>query len=173
MTATLPHFRPVFACLTLASALLLTAGCGDKKETAAETKSTAACSSAMFDKYKLAAFSEVNDAIIDKATAAGAETRLGTSFQALAAKGADRVTNFRTNLANFLVAAYGGPNNYTGPDMITAHTGLAITSEQYDSFITTVVVPALSEKGVTEDDITNCFAPVVTDADFKASIVGR
>jgi hypothetical protein len=57
--------------------------------------------------------------------------------------------------------------------MKAAHAGLAISSDQYDYFITEVVVPALAENGVPADDITGCFAPPVTDPAFKASIVGQ
>ena len=39
---------------------------------------------------------------------------------------------------------------------------MKITSEQYDWFIQNVVVSALKENGVSEDDITHCFAPPVT-----------
>ena len=44
---------------------------------------------------------------------------------------------------------------------------------KYDYFITNVVVPALTGSGVTSDDVSSCFAPIVTDAAFKASIVGK
>lgn len=131
----------------------------------------AACSSQMFDKYGLDAFVAVNDSVIALAVAAPT-AMVGTTFQDLAAAGEARVAEFRTNLASFLVKVYGGPDNYTGPTMVEAHTGLAITSEQYDYFIASVVVPALVENGVPEDDITNCFAPPVVDPAFKASIVG-
>jgi len=36
-----------------------------------------------------------------------------------------------------------------------------------------VVVPALTSNGVPMGDVSSCFAPVVTDAAFKASIVGH
>jgi hypothetical protein len=65
--------------------------------------------------------------------------------------------------------------------MVAAHTGLGITSAQFDYFIGNIVVPALTNSGVKHgvggaadpNDITTCFAPVVTDAAFKASIVGK
>ena len=58
-------------------------------------------------------------------------------------------------------------------DMKAAHTGLGITSAQYDYFVANVIVPALTANGVSMADVTSCFAPVVTDASFKASIVGQ
>ena len=102
--------------------------------------------------------------------AAAPVDKVGGSFAALTPA---QVTTLKTNLGAFLVYAYGGPNNYTGKTMEAAHAGLAITSDQYDYFITDVVVAALTEGGVAADDISGCFAPVVTDATFKASIVGK
>ncbi len=98
---------------------------------------------------------------------------VGTSIQDLAAEGPKRVQEFTTNLANFLVQVYGGPQNYTGPSMEKAHEGLNITSEQYDYFIANVVVPALVDNGVPMADIEDCFAPPVVDEAFKNSIINR
>ena len=78
--------------------------------------------------------------------------------------------------------AYGGPTSieytdgktYTGPqNMAAAHAGLAITEDQYNYFIMNQVVPALTMNGVPEKDVVSCFAPVVTDSAFVASIVGK
>ena len=69
---------------------------------------------------------------------------------------------------------YTDGKTYSGlQDMASAHAGLGITSDQYDYFISKQVVPALTDNGVSMDDVTQCFAPVVTDANFKASIVGK
>ena len=130
------------------------------------------CTAQMFDKYGQEAFLQVNDDII-AASVAAPTAMLGTSFQDLAAAGSDRVEEFRANLAAFLVFVYGGPDNYTGPTMEEVHTGLNITSEQYDYFVTEIIVPVLAADGVSDDDIANCFAPPVVDPAFKASIVGR
>ena len=129
------------------------------------------CTAEMFGKYGQDAFLAVNDAII-AASVAAPTAMIGTSFQDLAAAGEERVEEFRANLAAFLVFVYGGPNNYTGPTMEEAHEGLNITSDQYDYFVTEIIVPVLTDAGVEEDDITNCFAPPVVDPAFKASIVG-
>ena len=139
-------------------------GCGGDDETD--------CTEQMFEKYGTTAFLAVNNSIIDYAVAAPTSS-VGTSFQDLAAAGTTRVEEFRGNLANFLVFVYGGPNNYQGPSMEDAHEGLAITSDQYDYFVTSVIVPALTDNGVPMEDINNCFAPPVLDADFKASIVNQ
>jgi len=158
------------SALALGGLLAASTGCSDDPDT--DGTSNAVCSSDMFDKYGVDAFLAVNDRIIELSVAAPT-AMVGDSFQTLAAQPAARVEEFRTNLANFLVFVYGGPNNYTGPDMETAHTGLNITSDQYDFFVTDVVVPALADNGVPMEDIQNCFAPPVLDEDFKNSIIDR
>jgi hemoglobin len=157
----------------LFSTLALSA-CGSENDddTMKETEETG-CSSQMFDKYGADAFIAVRDSIVAKALAAPTD-QLGDSFQSFAGSATDaQLQRFQDHLAAFLVMVYGGPNDYTGRQMEEAHAGLGITSDQYDYFITEVVVPALSESGVPSDDITNCFAPPVTDPAFKASIVGQ
>lgn len=126
------------------------------------------------------AFVAVNEQIFTNVFAelnANGTTNLGNSFA-----GVTDLASFKGNLAAFLVYVYGGPavvtytdgKNYTGPqDMTEAHRGLAITSAQYDYFVTNIVVPALTSKGVTSQDVSSCFAPPLVDAAFKASIVGK
>ena len=63
---------------------------------------------------------------------------------------------------------------YSGlQNMTSAHAGLAITTDQYNYFISNIVVPALTSNGVPTGDVSSCFAPVVTDAAFVATIVGQ
>lgn len=176
--------RPYLVCALALALASGSAACGDDDATdggggadaggggGADAGGGATCSADMFDKYGEAAFLAVNQSIIDKSVAAPTSA-VGTSFQDLAAQDAQRVQEFTTNLANFLVQVYGGPENYAGPTMEQAHEGLNITSEQYDYFITSIVVPALSENGVPQADIENCFAPPVVDPAFKNSIINR
>jgi len=150
-----------------------------------------------FDTYGANAFVAVNKKIFANVTTeitGHSTTNLGDSFAKVGsgtpASTADDAAKFEGKLAAFLVYAYGGPNDityadgvsYHGPqDMVAAHVGLAITSAQYDYFISSIVVPALISSGVmhgtggatSPDDVTTCFAPIVTDAAFKASIVGK
>jgi hypothetical protein len=141
-----------------------------------------------WDTYGVEAFVAVNEAIFrevnEEVTANGA-ANLGGSFG-----GVTNLAGFKGNLAAFLVWAYGGPSEitytdgqkYIGPqNMVAVHAGLAITAAQYDYFIANVVVPALTSSGVpagtggstSPNDVASCFAPIVTDAAFKASIVGK
>ncbi len=137
-----------------------------------------------FDTYGAEAFVAVNEQIFSNVVAelgANGTSNVGTSFNEPAADPA-RLAMFKGNLAAFLVFAYGGPasitytdgKTYKGPqDMEKEHEGMAITNDQYDYFVSNIIVPALTGKGVKGDDVSSCFAPVVTDASFKASIVGK
>lgn len=129
------------------------------------------CSSEMYGKYKQAGFEAVNAKIIANIGKVSAmnPSPIGDSFKGLSQADVQRV---EANLLDFLVMAYGGPSNYSGKSMKAAHTGLKITSDQYNAFVGQVIVPALSEVGVSQDDISNCFAPPVTDPAFVADIVG-
>lgn len=152
---------------------------------------TLKCSSGMnaFDTYGAPGFVAVNKAIVANVVAelkANETANLGDSFTKIGSgmppSTSDDMATFEGKLAAFLVYAYGGPTSiqytdgktYSGlQDMTAAHVGLNITSDQYDYFITNQVVPALTDSGVSEADVASCFAPIVTDKDFKASIVGK
>jgi hypothetical protein len=144
----------------------LLAGCSD------EDPAPTSCTTQMYGKYGQAGFEAVNAAILENIVEVSAmsPSPIGDSFKGLSATDVERV---EANLLDLLIAVYGGPDNYTGEDMETAHVGLNITSEEYDAFVAMVIVPALTDVGVAADDITNCFAPPVVDATFKASMVGK
>lgn len=196
---------------TLRSAVLLStvvvAACGDDSSSSADADpgtlgpgAALQCESSgknAFDTYGAAGFVAVNKAIFANVGAevtAHQSTNVGDSFTKIGTGNpvstVDDAPTFEGKLAAFLVFAYGGPSKitysdgvaYDGPqDMVTAHTGLNITSAQYDYFITNIVVPALVSSGVKNgaggasdpNDISSCFAPIVVDASFKASIVGK
>jgi Bacterial-like globin len=150
----------MFRNIILTSLLAFAVGCGGGTTTPdSGTPVVDAGTKSMFEKYGAAGFTAVNDKIIAKALAAPTAS-VGTSFQGLTA--AQKMT-LSTNLAGFLIQAYGGPKNYAGRSMTAAHMGLNITEAQYDYFISDVVVPSLKEAGVTMEDITNGFAPAVTN----------
>jgi hypothetical protein len=141
-----------------------------------------------WDTYGAQAFLAVNDALFANVTAevaANGTANLGDSFTKVGSgdppSTADSVDDFKGHLAAFLVYVYGGPSaltlngkTYAGPQsMPAAHAGLGITSAQYDYFLTSVVVPALTGAGVPSGDVSSCFAPPLVDPAFKASIVGQ
>ncbi len=183
-----------FKILTSATlGLAITAACGEDEPSVTEGPGAElACQSSgknAFDTYGAAAFVAVNEEIFALVTAeitANGTTNLGDSFgkvgTGIPPSTSDDLATFKGKLAAFLVFAYGGPasitytdgKSYVGPqDMVETHTGLNITAAQYDYFVASIIVPALINKGVKSDDISSCFAPVVIDATFKASIVGR
>ncbi len=138
-----------------------------------------------WDTFGVDAFVAVNESIVTLVLA-DTSGKLGDSFGKIGSGNppstADDAATFKGKLAAFLVYAYGGPTSIKYTDgktyqgvqsMAAAHAGLAITSDQYDYFIMNQVVPALTMNGVSMDDVSSCFAPIVTDADFKASIVGK
>ena len=180
--------------LTAVALCSVALGCGSSSDatTAKGPGAAFACTSSgkdAFDTYGATAFVAVNESIFTNVGAevtANGTTNLGTSFTEVGSgtppSTADDAATFKGKLAAFLVFAYGGPTSitytdgktYSGmQDMVAAHTGLAITSDQYDYFIANIVVPALTTNGVPTGDVSSCFAPVVTDAAFKASIVGH
>lgn len=148
-----------------------------------------------FQTYGAATFFAITKAVIANVGAemsAHGESNLGGSIPKLGSgvtpAYADKLPTFEGKVAAYFVWAYGGPADiqytdgvvYHGPqDMTAAHAGMNITSAQYDYFATAIVVPALKSVGIKygehggPDDIASCFAPVVTDAAYKASMVGK
>ena len=173
--------------------LLAVVGCGTDSSPAEKGPGAALkCTSSgkdAFDTYGTDAFVAVNKAIFANTLAelqANSTTNLGDSFTKMGTGNpvstTDNQATFEGKLAAFLVFAYGGPDTITYTDgvmydgvqdMKEAHTGLGITSDQYDYFVSNVIVPALTSSGVPMSDVSSCFAPIVTDASFKATIVGQ
>ncbi len=140
--------------------------------------------------YGQAAFFAVNASIFTNVVNAGATTStttpLGSAFTLVGSGNppstADNLPTFEGNLAAFLVYLYGGPSQitytdgvvYQGPQsMQDSHQGLNITASQYNYFVNSIVVPALTSNGVPSGDISSCFAPPLLDPTFMASIVGQ
>ena len=142
-----------------------------------------------WDTYGAGAFVAVNEQIFGNVNAelsAHSTGNLGDSFTKIGSGNppstADNLAAFKGNLAAFLVFTYGGPSSivysdgatYYGPqDMAQSHAGLHITAAQYDYFVSSVVVPALTAKGVPSADVSSCFAPPLLNPSFKAQIVGQ
>ena len=175
-------FKPS-VCLAASLTLFVACGDDDPMTTRAPGASLECMSSGKnaFDTYGATAFVAVNKAIFNEVNAelgSKGDANLGNSFA-----GVRDFPTFEGRLAAFLVWVYGGPEKITyvdgktyegsSQDMQQAHAGLGITSAQYDYFVANIIVPALAKSGVPMDDISSCFAPVVTNAAVKASIVGQ
>jgi len=81
----------------------------------------------------------------------------------------DSKIRVRQHVVDFLCVAAGGPCKYTGRDMVTAHTGLGITEEDW-----TISVQALQATlnkfkvpAREQQDVINAIAPL------KSQIVGK
>jgi hypothetical protein len=137
---------------------------------------------------------EINEAIfanVGTELAINGATNLGTSLELvtdMSTPSMDSSAVFKAKLGAFLVWAYGGPSSfqytdgvmYDGiQDMVAAHKGLAITQAQYDYFLGMIIAPALASSGIAngtgdgDNDVVSCFAPVLTNPTFVASIVNQ
>jgi Bacterial-like globin len=128
-----------------------------------------------YETYGAAGFVAATNEIIKGAMAADTN-KLGTTlddFYNDPDAPPDQAIQFTESLRSFLVWAYGGPNEYYGRTMQVSHTGLNITRDQYDYFVSDVIVPALTEVGVKAEDLGSCFAPIVTDESFILTIIDR
>src|ERR1700744_1532465 len=153
-------------CLVLTAAL---AGCGSSNNSDVDAGmlgpgATLKCDSSnkdAWDTYGADGFVAVNKAIFANVnaelTGANGTSNLGSSFSQIGMGSHDALDVFEGQLAAFLVFAYGGPSSITythgvphhaNADMVTAHKGLGITASQYDYFIASIVVPALTASGV-------------------------
>jgi hemoglobin len=81
----------------------------------------------------------------------------------------DSKTRVRQHVVDFLCVATGGPCKYTGRDMVTAHTGLGITDEDWN-----IAVKALGDTlnkfkvpAREQQDVVSAVAPL------KGQIVGH
>ena len=117
-----------------------------------------------------AAFPTVASDITDKAAT---DPMFMSDFAPLVAQGAPAVDAFKESLANFISDAYGcSMAAYTGPSMEAAHAGLGITQLEYDAFIA-LIVDVLTDNGVPQQDISDCFAPPLVDPSFANTIIGH
>ncbi|MEO8259727.1 MAG: group 1 truncated hemoglobin [Acidobacteriota bacterium] len=62
------------------------------------------------------------------------DTRVNRWF-AHAAASPENAAAYKAKLADFVCQATGGPCQYTGRDMVTAHTGRAVTGEAFDAVV--------------------------------------
>ena len=67
-----------------------------------------------------------------------ADTRINSFFTATAAD-PNRLAKFKKNLVDQLCEAAGGPCEYKGKDMKTAHAGMGITSPDFDALVQDLV----------------------------------
>jgi len=105
---------------------------------------------------------------------AAGDPKFQADFAPLVAEGQPAVDAFKASLTAFISDAYGcTTGTYTGPSMVDAHASTPIDKAHYDDFLG-LIVTTLSDAGVPEDDITNCFAPPLLDTgDLAKSIINE
>lgn len=95
-----------------------------------------------------------------------ADERINARFKALKP---EQVAKFKTNLADQICDATGGPCSYVGRDMKTVHAGMKITEAEWAATVE-ALVKALDKNNVPSGAKT---ALLGTLAPMKADIVGQ
>lgn len=75
------------------------------------------------------------------------------------------VEKFKTNAADQVCEATGGPCSYLGKDMVTAHKGMKITEAEWDATVQDLI-QAMVNKGVPEkerNELIGLLAPMKKD----------
>lgn len=62
----------------------------------------------------------------------------------------ERLATIKNHTIDFFVAGSGGPNNYKGKDMVTAHTGMNISPAEYMHVMDDIFM-ALDKNKIDED----------------------
>ena len=148
--------RKVFAAMLLALPVVATIGCSGNKEAspaaqdAAPAQSEAAApQKSLYDRLGgEAAIKAVVDEFVGNV---GADTRINKYF---ANANLDRL---KGHLVNQIGQASGGPQQYTGRDMKTAHAGMGIDGPAFDALVEDLV-KALDKFGVLEQEKSELLA---------------
>jgi hemoglobin len=78
------------------------------------------------------------------------------------------IGRLKTKAWEFFCAGAGGPETYTGKDMIAAHKGMNITEEEYEA-VTNDILSALAKNRI--DDATACDVTAILTS-LKGQVVG-
>ncbi|UKM65183.1 group 1 truncated hemoglobin [Flavobacteriaceae bacterium GSB9] len=62
----------------------------------------------------------------------------------------EHLSIIKQHTVDFFAAGSGGPNQYTGKDMVTAHTGMNISPEEYMHVVDDIFI-ALDKNNIDED----------------------
>jgi hemoglobin len=142
------------------------AACGGKKD-AATTPPTGGGETAPASLYVRLGEKPAIEAVIDKFLAnVVADARINARF---AHMDATAVGKLRGHLVDQVCNATGGPCEYTGKDMVTTHTGMNITEDEFNALVEDLV-KALDELGVQEAEKGELLAAL---GGMKDQIVGK
>lgn len=80
----------------------------------------------------------------------------------------DKSNKVKAHVVDFLCMATGGPNNYTGREMVTIHTGLNITENDWQAF-EKIAANTMDKFKVPQQERDELFAAI---SGLKKDIVG-
>ena len=83
-------------------------------------------------------------------------------------RNAKDIGRLKTKAWEFFCAGAGGPETYTGMDMISAHKGMAITEEEYEA-VTSDILSALAKNRI--DEATARDVGAILDS-LKGQVIG-
>lgn len=155
-----------FAGLAFALAIGL-AACGGGKKDSTTTPPTGGGETTTASLYTRLGEKPAIEAVIDKFLAnVTADARINARFTHMddAAVG-----KLRNHLVDQVCNATGGPCQYTGKDMVTAHTGMNITEDEFNALVEDLV-KALDELGVKEAEKTELLTAL---GGMKGDIVNK
>lgn len=143
----------VLATLLLALPVAITVGCSGKKEAEsaapaaqAEPSAQSVPAAPMQSLYERLGGEAAIKAVVDEFVAnVGADTRINQYF---ANANLDRL---KEHLVNQIGQASGGPQQYTGRDMKTAHAGMGVDDPAFDALVEDLVA-ALDKFAVPEQE---------------------
>lgn len=139
--------RKIFSTTLVAMLMAVTAGCGGQKDAATETPAVQAeAAPPQKSLYERLGGEASIKAVVDEFVAnVGADSRINQYFA-----NADLV-RLKEHLVNQIGQASGGPQQYTGRDMKTAHAGMGIDNAAFDALVEDLV-KALDKFAVPEQE---------------------
>lgn len=136
-----------FAGLALALSLALVAACGGKDKGSSTTPPAGGGETTSASLYTRLGEKPAIEAVIDKFLAnVVADARINARFSHMDEAG---VAKLRNHLVDQVCSATGGPCEYKGKDMVTAHTGMNVTEDEFNALVEDLV-KALDELGVKD-----------------------
>ncbi len=148
--------KTIFATMLLALPMAVTTGCSGKKdaEPAAQAEPSAVAEAAAPQKTlyeRLGGEASIKAVVNEFVANVGADTRINKYF---ANANLDRL---KGHLVSQIGQASGGPQQYTGRDMKTAHAGMGIDGPAFDALVEDLV-KALDKFSVPEQEKSELLA---------------
>jgi hemoglobin len=126
--------------LTLSLVIGLSVGCSGSSSTrdSGDRKGQASSSSSTSELYNRVGEQKLRAVVSDTVDMSAKDPKVALDRAGRAAGWSatpENVEDFKRGLFQFVAAATGGPQEYRGKDMVTAHKGMNITNEQFDALL--------------------------------------